>query len=191
LFVNVPWGRLQYDLREDFDVTLSTRVMALMLALLPSVAQAADFRGSSWRDSPDQVAAAETATLHHRNADEIAYLDSSIEGIDGGVIYLFDEGQLVQVVHVSRNDYAGGEGVLDDFERMRSHYAEILGAEGERDLRWTDDSLRDQPQRLAEAISKEHVRFAHKWSVERSHVELLLTGRDGGVVMRVVFMPAG
>lgn len=172
-------------------MTLPTRVMTLLLVLLPSLAQAADFRASSWRDSPDQVAAAETATLHHRNADEIAYVDSSIEGIDGGVIYLFDAGELIQVVHVSRDGYPGGEGVWDDFERMRSHYAEILGSEGTRDLRWIDDSLRDQPERLAEAISKEHVRFSHTWSLERSHVELLLTGRNGGVVMRIVFMPAG
>jgi hypothetical protein len=191
VFVNVGRASLQYDSCEDYDVTLSTRVLTLMLVLLPSMAQAADFRGSSWGDSPDQVAANETAILHHRNADEIAFLDSSIEGIDGGVIYLFDDGRLVQVVHVSRREYTRGEGVLDDFERMRSHYAEILGAEGERELRWINDSLRDQPERLAEAISKEHVRFSHSWSTDRSRVELLLTGKDGGVQIRVVFMPAG
>ena len=167
----------------------SIRTFFVAALLVPASLWGADFRQSNWGDGAEDVMAAETATLHHRRPEEIAFVDSSIEGIDGGVIYLFEKGRLVQGVHVSRQDYSGGEGVLADLERMRAHFSEVLGETGEESRRWIDESLRDQPERLAEAISRGHVRLAHRWTMERTYAELVLTGKDGGVLMRAVFRP--
>ena len=104
---------------------------ALIVLLVSSPMWAADFRQSNWGDSAEAVMASETAVLHHQRSEEIAFVDSSIEGINGGVIYLFEDQRLVRGVYVSRQDYAGGEGVLADFERIKSHFNERLGRVGE------------------------------------------------------------
>ncbi len=178
-------------LAEDFVVTPSIRAFALAALLVPTSVWAADFRQSNWGDTAEDVMASETATLHHQDPEEIAYVDSSIEGIDGGVIYLFEYGRLVRGVYVSRSEYKGGAGVLADLDRMRAYLAEVLGSAGEENRRWLDESLSDQPEKLAEAISKGHVRLAHSWILERTRVDLVLTGKAGGVLMRAVFQPAG
>ena len=172
-------------------MTPSIRVFALTALLVPTSMWAADFRQSDWGDTAEEVVASETATLHHQRPEEIAYVDSSIEGIDGGVIYLFEHGRLVRGVYVSRSEYEGGAGVLADLERMKRHLAEVLGSAGEEERRWLDASLREQPERLAEAISKGHVRLSHSWVLEGTRVDLILTGKAGGVLMRAVFQPAG
>lgn len=183
--------RLQYDrLWEDLEVRyLRNWTVAMLLALVPLASWGADFRQSSWGDSPQAVLAAETAPLHHQKDGEIAFIDSSIEGIDGGVIYLFERRQLVRGVYVSRDDYSGGEGALEDRARLRAHFDDVLDIAGVEERRWLDDSLRDQPERLAEAVSKGMVRLTYRWTLERTHVDLVLTGKEGGVLMRAVFQP--
>lgn len=169
--------------------TLRNWTVGMLVALVPLASWSADFRQSSWGDSPQAVLAAESAPLHHQREGEIAFIDSSIEGIDGGVIYLFEHQQLVRGVYVSRDQYSGGEDVLEDFARLIASFEETLEAQGVEERRWLDDSLRDQPERLAEAISKGHVRMTHRWTLERTHVDLVLTGKEGGVLMRAVFQP--
>ncbi len=178
-------------LTEDFTLTASIRTFALIVLLLTPSLWGADFRRSNWGDTAEDVVTSETATMHHQRADEIAYVDASIEGISGGVIYLLEDGRLVRGVYVSRSEYQGGEGVLADFELMKTHFADVLGSSGDETRRWLDESLRDQSDRLGEAISKGHVRLTHSWALEQTRVELILTGKTGGVLMRAVFQPAG
>ena len=170
------------------------RIVILGLALaLAAAAQlaAAGFRGSMWADTVDEVRAVETATFHHVAEDELAYTDASVEGISGGIIYLFEDGLLVRGVYVSRDKYEGGDGALADYARLRDYFEGELGKPGEADERWVDDSLRDDPERLAEAIVREHVRLTTRWRLEGTHVELIMSGRDGGIYMRAVFQPSG
>ncbi len=135
------------------------------------------------------VKAAETATFHHEREDEMAFTDSSIDGIDGGIIYLFDRGRLVRGLYVSRNEYAGGEGVLRDFEKLKAHYVELLGSEGHEALDWKSGRPEGEGDLEAALVAGE-VRVAHVWNLERTRVAIMMTGKDGGVFLRSMTQPA-
>jgi hypothetical protein len=160
------------------------------LATAVSPSPEADFRASRWGDTVEQVRAVETAPFHHLGDDELAYTDSSVEGIDGGIVYLFERGRLVRGVYVSRQDYPAGAGAPEAYERLKAHFDTTLGRVGETTERWLDDSLRGDPPRLAEAVVLEQVRVTTRWRFERTHVELIMSGRDGGVYLRAVFQPS-
>lgn len=154
--------------------------------------EAADFRFSTWGDPMAMVRQAETAVFHHQRTDELAFTDSGIDGIDGGIIYLFERGLLVQGVYVSRDEYRGGLGVMDDFRRMRKHFDETLGVEGEEEIRWVGaEPEPETEQALVDALVEGRVRVTNRWVLERTEAQLMITGKDGGVFLRAVFHPAG
>jgi hypothetical protein len=163
-------------------------VLAAMIATAAAAAEGADFRYSNWGDSMADVKAAETATFHHEGEDEMAFTDSSIEGIDGGIIYLFDRGRLVRGLYVSRNEYAGGDGVLQDFERMKSYYSDRLGAEGREERDWKNGPPEGGAD-LEASLAAGELRLAHHWTVGRSRIAILMTGKDGGVFLRSMTQP--
>ncbi len=141
--------------------------------------RAADFRAASWGDSPEVVRAGETAEFHHQGNDEIAYVDGSIEGISGGILYLFEDGRLVRGLYVSR----------DDYERLREHLDELLGTSGEEQRRWIGGAPGGEAADPIRAIVSGRLRLANVWTLETTQVSLIMTGKDGGVFLRAVFQP--
>lgn len=165
--------------------------VALAATLLGAPARAADFRFSNWGDSLAAVRQAETAPFHHQRTDELAFVDSEIDGIDGGIIYLFERGLLVQGVYVSRDEYRGGEGAMDDYSRMRHHFEAVLGATGEEEIRWIDEEPQDATgDALVEAVVSDRVRVTTSWTVGRTRTELIMSGKEGGVFLRAVSYPS-
>lgn len=155
-----------------------------------------DFRNSTWGDSIDEARRSETADFHHQSEDELAFTDTSLEGIDGGILYLFERGRLVTGLYVARHEYLGGEGVLEDYRTLRRHLERRLEAPGEESLRWIGDDEAGRVEspsgdRLAALIADGSLRVSTEWSLERTHVELIMTGtEEGGVFLRAVFKPS-
>lgn len=156
-----------------------------------AVAARGDFRGSEWGDSMDEVQRRESARFHHRSEDELAFTDGSIEGIDGGIVYVFERDRLVTGVYVSRESYPNGAGAFEDYEILRRHFEEELGRAPEESRRWIGQPQDGDEESPAAAIAAGRLRVAAEWSLERTHVALLMThSDDDGVFLRVVFRPS-
>lgn len=166
-------------------------LIGLTGACLSTAARAADFRFSEWGDSSEAVRRAETAELHHRSAEELAFTDHGIDGIDGGILYLFERDRLVTGIYVSRESYPEGAGVLEDYEALRAHLERRLGRAGEESRRWIGEEGGGDPRHPEAAVAAGRLRVATEWSLERTHVALIMTGSEsGGVFLRAVFKPA-
>lgn len=150
-----------------------------------------DFRGSEWGDSMDEVQLRESAPLHHRADDELAFTDDSLEGIEGGIVYVFERNRLVTALYVSRQAYPAGAGAFEDYETLRADLEEQLGPAAEESRRWIGERSEGDADDPAGAIAAGRLRVSTEWSLERTHVELLMTGsEDGGIFLRAVFKPS-
>lgn len=173
-------------------------VVAVLLAVGAAQVRAeegADFRNASWGDSIDRAMRSETAIFHHRSDDELAFTDDSLEGIDGGILYLFERGRLVTGLYVSREGYPAGAGVLEDYATLRRHLARRLGEPGAESRRWMGDEGEVEAddlagEKLATTVAEGRLRVSSEWRLERTHIELIMTGtEDGGVFLRAVYKP--
>ena len=184
------------DLRPNRRWLLVVALVALG-AICARAEEGGDFRNASWGDSIDRAMRSETATFHHRSDDELAFTDDSLEGIDGGILYLFDRGRLVTGLYVSREGYPGGVGALEDYATLRRDLERRLGGASDESRRWVGDEGAVDPdelagERLAAAVADGRLRVSTEWTLERTHVELIMTGtEDGGVFVRAVYRPTG
>ncbi len=81
-----------------------------------------DFRNNNWGDSKSDVRKAEKSPFHHERSNELAYFNSEIPGIIGGVIYYFKDDRLDGGKFVSRNSNRTPEETYRDYLKLQTYF---------------------------------------------------------------------
>ena len=158
-----------------------------VLALLPALAVATDFRAHSWGDSLEEVVRREPGEPIHRYADRLIYR-GTIANLPSQIFLEFDAGRLVRGSYLIVNEHGDDNTYIEDFSRIDALLEDELGTRS-FDLRedWRDETYRDDHSRWGRALTIGHLQYRSSWRTDRSAVHHVLQGERNRIRHGLVY----
>ncbi|MAT38870.1 MAG: hypothetical protein CL946_04625 [Ectothiorhodospiraceae bacterium] len=132
-----------------------------------------DFRKTHWGMSKEEVKKNETAEFVGETDDALIYKEK-IGGLDSKLVYMFKEGKLRNSAYKFENEYSEVEDYINDYEKLKDAYTKKYGEPHSDEVRWTNDTFKDDPSMLGQALIEGHASFVTQWSLPETSVILSL-----------------
>ena len=132
-----------------------------------------DFRKTHWGMSKNEVRKNETTEFIGETDDALIYKEK-IGGLDSKLVYMFEDGKLRNSAYKFENEYSEVEDYINDYEKLKDAYTKKYGEPYSDKVRWTNDTFKDDPSMLGQALIEGHVSYITQWSLPETNVILSL-----------------
>ncbi|TCL61775.1 hypothetical protein EDC14_10328 [Hydrogenispora ethanolica] len=139
--------------------------------------KASDFRGNRWGGSMKQVAQQERAELEFRD-DQSLFYRTRVAGLNCYLIYQFDRNQLYQAGYIIPPRNRNLNGCFQDYQKLLRYLVADYGEPQENQALWSDNALRDQPEKYGMAVSLGHLARQAIWYTPGTVIRLRLWGEN-------------
>lgn len=132
-----------------------------------------DFRKVHWGMSKNQVKKNETAEFIGETDNALLYRES-IAGLDSKLVYMFEDEKLRISAYKFENEYSDVEDYINDYAKLKDAYTKKYGEPYTDEVKWTNDSFKDVPSMLGQALIEGHVSYITQWSLPETNIILKL-----------------
>ena len=132
-----------------------------------------DFRKTHWGMSKNEVRKNETTEFIGETDDALIYKEK-IGGLDSKLVYMFKDGKLRNSAYKFENKYSDVEDYINDYEKLKKAYTKKYGEPHSDEVRWTNDTFKDDPSMLGQVLIEDHVSYVTQWSLPETSVILSL-----------------
>lgn len=157
-----------------------------LLLLISFDAISDDFRGSNWGDSVKSVKENEKAVLIEEDADSLAYI-TTISGIDMAAVYTFENDKLVSATYLNQQEYTNKNRYISDYKTIKELLIAKYGEPVSDDVKWFNDSFKNDTQEYGNAISIGHLAYLSKWVADGTEIVHVLSGNNYSLRMMVLY----
>lgn len=138
---------------------------------------AADFRGSRWGSSLDEVLSAESVPPTVSSSDSLRF-NATLSDMSMDVLYFFIDRRLVRAKYFVTETYLNESRYILKRQDLEELLSEKYGKPTEHDQFWHDDLYRDDPSEWGAAVSRGDLSWFVTWETPSTKVVLALSGED-------------
>lgn len=132
-----------------------------------------DFRKVHWGMSKGEVKKNETAEFIGETDNALLFKEN-IAGLDSKLVYMFEDGKLRNSAYKFENKYSDVEDYINDYAKLKDAYTKKNGEPYTDEVKWTNDSFKDVPSMLGQALIEGHVSYITQWSLPETNIILSL-----------------